>query len=371
MKDFDLQCPYFGSCGSCVYEDYENSINKKRNFIKNEFSDLFKEDFEIFKSEKSNFRSRAEFRIYHDKDGTNFAMSGINEKFLKIKKCKIVDKKINILMDEILREINNNDKISNMLFGIEFITTKNEILTTLIYHKNVDEISENLQKLKEKLNINLIARSRKKKLVFGDEILKEELNINKKNFFYRFSEGAFIQPNRQINEKMIEFVIKNIENSEKNDFLEMYCGHGNFTIPISQNFNKILATEISKQSIANAKINCVLNNINNCEFVRISSEDLMDAFAQKREFKRLKNINLQDYNFSHILVDPPRAGLDEKVTNFIKNFNNIIYISCNPVTLKRDLQEICKTHEIIKFALFDQFAYTNHLECGVLLKKIV
>ena len=94
----------------------------------------------------------------------------------------------------------------------------------------------------------------------------------------------------------------------------------------------------------------------------------MRAFAGEREFNRLKELDLGAFNFTHILVDPPRAGLEESVVNFIKNYENIIYISCNPLTLKRDLGALYATHEAAKFAVFDQFAHTEHIECGVLLR---
>ena len=100
----------------------------------------------------------------------------------------------------------------------------------------------------------------------------------------------------------------------------------------------------------------------------MDADELMSAFTGVREFNRLKDINLSGFNFSHILVDPPRAGLSESVVNFIKNFKNIIYISCNPETLKENLNELCKSHKVIKFAIFDQFANTHHIECGVLLR---
>ena len=96
----------------------------------------------------------------------------------------------------------------------------------------------------------------------------------------------------------------------------------------------------------------------------------MSAFRGDREFNRLKGVELAGYNFSHVLVDPPRAGLSEEVTEFIKNYDNIIYISCNPATLRQNLKKLSITHEIVKFAIFDQFVNTTHIECGVLLRKI-
>ena len=159
------------------------------------------------------------------------------------------------------------------------------------------------------------------------------------------------------------------ENSAARDLLELYCGHGNFTIPLAAKFNRVLASEISKSSIANAHINCELNGVCNVQFVRLSADELMSAFARRREFERLKGIDIFSYDFSHVLIDPPRAGLEPSVIDFIKNFQNLIYISCNPQTLFENLRSLCATHEVRRFAIFDQFAHTAHIECGVLLRR--
>ena len=159
------------------------------------------------------------------------------------------------------------------------------------------------------------------------------------------------------------------ESSGARDLLELYCGHGNFTIPLAAKFNRVLASEISKSSIANARINCELNGVCNAQFVRLSADELMSAFARRREFERLKGIDTFGYDFSHVLIDPPRAGLEPSVIDFIKNFQNLIYISCNPQTLFENLRSLCATHEVRRFAIFDQFAHTSHIECGVLLRR--
>lgn len=159
------------------------------------------------------------------------------------------------------------------------------------------------------------------------------------------------------------------KSSAARDLLELYCGHGNFTIPLAAKFNRVLASEISKSSIANARINCELNGVCNAQFVRLSADELMSAFARRREFERLKGIDIFSYDFSHVLIDPPRAGLEPSVIDFIKNFQNLIYISCNPQTLFENLRSLCVTHEVRKFAIFDQFAHTSHIECGVLLRR--
>jgi tRNA (uracil-5-)-methyltransferase len=70
-----------------------------------------------------------------------------------------------------------------------------------------------------------------------------------------------------------------------------------------------------------------------------------------------------------VLVDPPRAGLDSATVQLVSRFNDIIYISCNPQTLAENLQQLCKTHDIVRLAVFDQFPYTHHIESGVWLQK--
>ena len=102
----------------------------------------------------------------------------------------------------------------------------------------------------------------------------------------------------------------------------------------------------------------------------MSSEEFVEARNKVRQFTRLKDIDLDSYNFSTIFLDPPRAGLDSTTTQLAQDFKQIIYISCNPETLHRDLQLLTTTHTVEHFALFDQFAYSNHIESAVILQKI-
>jgi tRNA (uracil-5-)-methyltransferase len=115
--------------------------------------------------------------------------------------------------------------------------------------------------------------------------------------------------------------------------------------------------------------NCARNGIENITFARLASEEMTEALNGVREFSRLKGIDLESYNFSTVLVDPPRAGLDEGTIALISNIENIIYVSCNPETLARDLETLTKTHSVATAAIFDQFPHTEHIESGVLLKR--
>ena len=360
-----MDCNYFGVCGSCtLYDlDYEKQVEKKSEYIKELFS---LESLEVFKSPQSHYRSRAEFRIWHEDDGISYGMHRLDKKgILKIEECPKVDIAIYNLMPKLKKMIEEDEELRRKLFGVEFLCGESEVLVTLIYHKPINESWVESAKKLQKPGILLIGRSRGVKLVVDRDFVIDSLHVREKEYRYKIEEGSFSQPNKTVNQKMIEWVALHVKDGR--DLLEMYCGHGNFTIPLSQEFRRVLATEISKKSISAAKYNCELNGVENIEFVRLSASELSEALEGKREFKRLRGIDLKSFDFSHVFVDPPRAGIDEESLKFISKFENIIYISCNPQTLKRDLEFLDKTHKIVDFAMFDQFPYTSHIESGVIL----
>jgi len=171
---------------------------------------------------------------------------------------------------------------------------------------------------------------------------------------------------------MLEWAIDSTKDSEDADLLELYCGNGNFSIALAPNFRQVLATEVAKPSVESAQFNIAENNIPNLKIARLSAEEITEAIKGERSFSRLEqqDINLSNYDFKTIFVDPPRAGMDAKSVAMVQEYQKILYISCNPETLKENLQTLTKTHKITRFALFDQFPFTYHTEAGVLLERI-
>jgi len=368
-----LECEHFGTCGSCsIYElSYEEELAQKKERVLGLLSPFSVTDLEVFSATSTHYRARSEFKIWHDGEVASYAMGRLDKKgAVNISKCPKVIVPIEKRMQPLLDAINNStDVLKKRLFSVEFLaTTTDECLITMIYHRKLDEVWQGEAKaLEELLSAKIMGRSRKQKVVLSDEFVTEKLFIDGKDYSYKYYESGFTQPNPAVNVHMIEWAIKQAKKIDGGDFVESYCGLGNFTIPLSIYFDRVLATEISKRSIYAAKENCELNGVSNIEFIRLSSEEMTEALNKEREFRRLKDIDLDSYDFSTVLVDPPRAGLDVDTIKLIQNIQNIIYISCNPETLARDLVELTKTHDIDDAAIYDQFPHTHHVESGVFL----
>lgn len=356
---------------------YQQQLDAKIERIQTQFAEFNPPSLEVFASPEQNFRMRAEFRIWHTEDDMFYAMFERDENQQKtvarIDEFPIADLSINQLMPILLAELKANPILSKRLFEVHFLSTlKGEMLVSLIYRAPLNEEWEVLAKqLAEKLNIKIIGRSRGQKLVLSDEFVVEELQVFERKFQYKQIESSFTQPNAQVCQKMLLWACQAV-NGDNQDLLELYCGNGNFTLPLSLNFNRVLATELAKSSVYAAQWNIEQNKIDNIQVARLSAEEFTQAYNGEREFRRLQEaeIDVQSYQFDTVFVDPPRAGIDDDTLKLLQGFETILYISCNPDTLYSNLETLTKTHKIVKFAMFDQFPYTHHVESGVLLKKI-
>ncbi len=353
-------------------DNYQQQLAEKLSLLQDEFQALPLPDIEVLESPPIHYRMRAEFRIWHEQGRAHFAMNRPGEKTpYTLDEFPVGSALMNKLMPQLLDAINDTPRLSRRLFSAEFLTTlSGDALVTLIYHKPLDEEWEvAARQLQETLGVPLIGRSRKQKRVLDRDYVTETLHVAGREYRYQQVESGFTQPNAAVNEKMLTWA-KTCAGDCGGDLLELYCGNGNFTCVLAQQFHRVLATEISKLSVRSAEHNLAANGVDNVTIVRMSSEEFTEALNGVRPFRRLKEIDLSGYQFSTIFVDPPRAGLDDATVSLAQRFDNIIYISCNPATLKANLESIVQTHTIEHFAVFDQFPYTHHLECGVFLKKL-
>ncbi|MDC3015415.1 tRNA (uridine(54)-C5)-methyltransferase TrmA [Luminiphilus sp.] len=325
-------------------------------------------------SPPSGFRLRTEFRVWHDGDALHYVMfppgDSLNPRV--IDDFPIAGPRITEAMAPLRAMLQRSTELRRKLFQVEFLSTlSGQLLVTLIYHRPLDESwRAQALKLTDALSCKIIGRSRKQKLVLETDWVEEMIEVDGQHYRYRQPEQCFTQPNGIINQQMMTWLLTQCATIDT-DLLELYCGIGNFTLPLSQRFRNVLATELSKPATAAARWNAEHNTTSNIELARLSAQEMTAAMAGERPFQRLAHLKqaLKQYQFETLLVDPPRAGLDEATRALAGNFTRVLYISCSPETLARDLATLSATHEIESLAFFDQFPYTHHLESGVVLKK--
>ncbi|MDC0948321.1 tRNA (uridine(54)-C5)-methyltransferase TrmA [Gammaproteobacteria bacterium] len=351
---------------------YQQQLHAKLALLEARFADVDHPPIEVFPSASQHFRMRVELRVWHDDGQACWAMHALDEdgQPQRLAQFPIASRRINELMPPLLAAINASETLRRKLFTVEFLTTtSDQALVSMIYHRRLDDQWQiEAEALAETLTIDLIGRSRKQRVVIGRDHVVETLTVDGRVLDYQQVETGFTQPNAGINQQMLEWARKQCSEPHR-DLLELYCGNGNFTIALADRFRRVLATEVAKVSIKSALHNLTLNNVTNIDLVRLSAEELSQAIAGVRPFRRLAHLDLARYDFSTILVDPPRAGLDDLTRSMVARYPRILYVSCNPETLSDDLQLIGESHRITQFAAFDQFPWTPHLECAVLLQR--
>ncbi len=186
-----MDCKHFGACGSCtIYGlEYSEELRRKRERV----SSLFGiDDIEIFPSTQTHYRARAEFRVWHSKNGKiDYAMgNSTRDGVILIEECPKVSKDINSKMWVLRDMIQASPILRERLFSIEFLSVSNgEILVTMIYHKRLDDSWEiESRELEKKLDISIIGRSRKQKITLSRDFLTQRLTIKGREYIYRYYE---------------------------------------------------------------------------------------------------------------------------------------------------------------------------------------
>lgn len=301
-------CPYYDKCGGCdiLHLPYNEQLQYKENKIKNIISRYLKKDIKINNIIKSDkqFNYRNKVTLHAQNSKIGYYERNTNN-IIPISNCLLLD-----------TSLNN-------------------------YIKTID-----------KLNEDLILRTN------GKDILDDNNSFIKKNigrYKYLVSLKSFFQVNDNVTFKLYEKVKEYCNSTREDNILDLYCGTGTIGIYLSDECNKVLGIEINKQAIIDANKNKELNNINNIDFI---ASDVS------------KVINKIKFKPSIIVVDPPRAGLDEKtIKEIIKmNPNKLVYVSCDPMTLVRDLNILKYYFKIEELTPFDMFPNTYHVECVCILK---
>ncbi|TLD81013.1 tRNA (uridine(54)-C5)-methyltransferase TrmA [Helicobacter sp. MIT 05-5293] len=381
-----MNCKHFGICGGCAYHalGYEGQFTQKQTLVREMFQNLIDPSYiEAFASPTQSFRARAEFRFDRHTPNTPlaFAMNryGANDR-TPIETCPILLDSLQSLMSLLLPSL-RSPILTHKLYACNFLgSLRGESIITLIYHKQLDsQWIAAAQDLQSYLNshfshkIHIIGRSKNQKVILSSSTIQEELTLfahttNPQTYHYLKEESRFSQPNPFIIIKMLEFIKSHLP-QQRNDLLELYSGSGNFSIALAKEFRSILATEVVKSAIKLLEENMSLNHITNITPIRLNAYESIQALNRQRTFFRLRTIDLDQFNLQCVLIDPPRSGVNDiNILHFLATFSHIIYVSCNPTTLLKDMQVLSQSHFIKHFGVFDQFPYTHHQECVLILE---
>jgi tRNA (uracil-5-)-methyltransferase len=329
-------------------------------------------ELEVFDSPREHFRLRAEFRVWHEGGKLHYAMfaPGDNRTPIFLDGLPVAGERINALMPPLRDHWAASPALSAKLFRVDFLTTlAGDAMITLCYHRRLDDAwAAAAGRLAAELNVSAVGRAKGQRVVVGRDYVVEALQVAGRTFTYRQPEGAFTQPNGAVNRKMLGWAYDALGPRE-DDLLELYCGNGNFTLPLATRVRRVLATEIGKTSVAAAAFNLAANAVTNVTLGRLSAAELTAALNEVRPFRRLRGVDLKGFDFGTLFVDPPRSGLGPATCELARRFGRILYISCNPETLAADVARLHDTHRVERRAMFDQFPYTRHVEAGVLLAR--
>ncbi len=328
-----VKCPYFNKCGGCkfLHTTLSNEQKIKENFIKNLFKKYKVKIIDI--DYEYNYRNKVTLHIKNGKLG--FYTEKTND-LIEIDNCLLLDNNINKVISK-LKDYN--------LLNIKEIVIKSTYFTKELMIIIKGNLNDKDLKDIQKIN-NLKSLYLNNKLIYGALYLTEEINGIK----YTIYPDAFFQ----VNTKGMILLYEEIKRyaGKANTLLDLYSGTGTIGIYLKDNFKKITGIEINKKSINNANINKKLNKIDNINFICADSSSKSD-------------------NYDCLVVDPPRVGLSKKViSNIIKgDYKKVIYVSCNPLTLKRDLDYLKEQYEVKEISMLNMFVKTEHMECICLLEN--
>lgn len=227
------------------------------------------------------------------------------------------------------------------------------------------------RQLAEELGVSVVGRSKGVKLVAGRDYVVERMAIGGRDVTWKQVEGSFSNPNGGICKDTMDHICELCEQissreGREGDLLDLYCGNGNYTVPLSRLFGRVLSVEINDRLVEAARENMEKNGVDNVTLVR---SDCLKFSAGLRARAGPEHKCASRFDFSTILVDPPRAGLDPNTLEVASRFRNIVYISCNADTLRTCLGALLRTHDLRSFRVFDHFPYTKYSECVVHLER--
>lgn len=332
-------CPYFNVCGGCdlmhisLSEALEYKLTKVNDILKQNKIDI--KVLDIIKSEPYNYRDKVRFKVVNKKIG--YYKCDTHE-LVEIDYCHISKDAINnIINDLYLLEIQNGEIIIRTNYN-------DEILLNVITENEI----KNINKLVEKHKIVGVIKN--DECIYGENYFIDKIN----DYLFKVSYNSFFQVNPYICSKLFNLIEENTKTST--NVLDLYCGVGTLSIVASKNANKVVGVEIVENAIIDANLNKKINNKSNLEFICADTKQVLNEIT---------------HEYDTLILDPPRSGVVNSVIEKINKIlpKTIIYVSCDPNTLARDLKLLESTYEIKSIQLLDMFPQTEHVETFVVLKS--
>ena len=334
-KRIPAPCPYYEKCGGCqiMNLNYPEQLAYKKEKVINifkKYGDITVDPNIVFDKEW-NYRNKITLQAENNKIGLFKSKS--NE-IVEIDECLLISNSMN----ELIKFIKENIKLA----GINQIMLREANNQHMVVFKGNIDNTEAL-KLKNKVDSIYINNNH----IYGTK----EITTTLEKYTFKISKDSFFQVNHNQTIKLYNKVKEYLNKKKK--ILDLYCGTGSIGIYVSDNCQSILGIEINKQAIKDANINKKINNIENISF---KCGDVANIITSKDKYDT-------------IIVDPPRSGLSKKTRKILLEIspNYIIYVSCNPITLVRDIKELSSKYELKDITLFDLFPNTYHVECVCLL----
>ena len=333
-KRIKTLCPHYYVCGGCHLEHLslveENKFKEaKIKDILKKFADVTIPINNIIAKNAYFYRNKITLHVKNKKIG--YYQDKTNE-LTEISNCPLANSKINNLLEPLKTLARDND-IEKIV--IRSSNDEKQILLNLTGH------IPNYKSILPLVDV----------LIINDKVLtkKSFINTNIGSKQYQISANSFFQVNKELTKNLYDEILAIVKENKYIKALDLYCGTGSIGLYLTDYIKEIIGIDYSKSNIIDANKNKLLNNSQNIKFFCAKVEDVITNYS---------NIDL-------IIVDPPRAGLDKKTIKTINTIEpqSIIYVSCDVVTLARDLKILKEKYYIKSIKPFNMFPRTYHVEC--------
>lgn len=380
-------CTTYKRCGGCDLRhiEYKETLKMKQNAVQSLVNKTLKNNIQVQETlgmeNPLYYRNKAQYPVGIDKNGnaTIGVFANRTHEIIPIETCLIQNKTSQELAKFIINFINEN-KISTYNEHkqkglIRHIVTKvgirtGEVMCILVINgKNIPKEKElvhtiinNFPQVKTIVkNINMkntnVILGNENINLYGDGYITDVLG----EYTFKISPHSFYQVNPIQAEKLYKIGVEAANITNNDIVFDLYCGIGTISLFMAQYAKKVYGIEIVEEAIKDAKENAKLNNIKNAEFIAGDVEKILDKLINKD--KIIPDI---------VMIDPPRKGMDaQSVENILKiEPKKLVYISCNPATLIRDLQKLEEKYEIKMIKPVDMFPFSKHIECIAVLELL-